>query len=442
MMFAKLLSFALLCVCSSTVNAATVEMGSIVMQLRSAVDGNNSEVIAQMLTTTTSYLNDYFGAYYRNTEPQDYFSDAVLSVNSFGIHGGQGSYITTLEIEGMVFFNSDPAPSEAFTLTLLSNAFQGLNQKIFLNKIVNGESQFLNELTYMVIEINDLEVAENNLVEGIEDVEKEIEDEEEKWYDADWVEYAVFAVAGVGGASAMLCLFFLCRCCCSTKQQENEDGESPVKVIDEEVGTKNHQRRVSRRPNNEATLEIAKTYSSGNSQSRSPSPERSMASQDSSIFTYNPAGISMSKDGISLGSISNIHTELPSFDLEAWQNKNTISPVTPAPFGHDISAIDDQNQTKDLSLIDEGSEDSYQDRAAKVQMQSRYRPSMNALEVRQSRSRPVPKQGYSQPSNSRMLDYSKDDSSSYRSESSGDVINDLRNLSAQIDRHRRAKGEY
>ena len=444
-MFARLLSFALLFVCSSTVNAATVEMGSIVMQLRSAVDGNDSEVIAQMLARTTTYLNDYFAAYYQNTVPQDYFSNAVLSVNSFGIHGGQGSYITTLEFEGLVFFNSDPTPSETFTLTLLSNAFQGLNQKIFLNEVVSGDNQFLKKLTYMVIEINDLTVAENNLVEGAEDattpkdeVEKEME--EENWYDADWVEYAVFAAAGLGGTFVMLCLFFICRCCCCKKQKESDNGEFPVKVFDEEVGSNNYQRRVSRQPTNEATLQIARTYSSGHS--RSPSPERSLASQESSNFTYNPAGMSMSKEGLSLSSISNIHNDTPSFDVEAWQNKNTISPVTPAPFGHDISAIDDENQTKDLSLIDESGEDSYQERAAKQRKQHLYRHSVNGLEVRQSRSRPVPKRGYSQPNNSRMLDHYNDDSNSYKSESSSDVMNDLRNLSAQIDRHRRAKGEY
>jgi hypothetical protein len=442
MTFAKLLSFALLFVCSRTINAATVEMGSIVMQLRSTVDGNDSEVIAQMLDTTTTYLNNYFGSYYQNTVPQDYFSNAALSVNSFGIHGGQGSYITTLEFEGLVFFNSEPTPSDTFTLNLLSNAFQGLNQKIFLNEVVKGDSQFLKKLTYMVIEINDLAVTENNLVEGAEDAttpkdEAEKEKEEENWYDAEWVDYAIFAVSGAGGTLVMLCLFFLCRFCCCNNQQESEGGKFPVKAMNEEVGTMNRQTRVLRQQTNEATLQIAKTYSSGHS--RSPSPERSVVSQTSSTYTYNPSGMSMSKDGLSLGSISNIHTEAASFDVEAWQNKNPNF----APFGHDISAIDDQNQTRDLSLIDEGSEDSYQERAAKQQMLHHYRHPANALEVRQSRSRPVSKRGHSQPNNSHDLDYYNDDNNSYNtSESSGDVINDLRNLSAQIDRHRRAKGEY
>lgn len=462
-MFAKLISFALLFVySSSTVNAATVEMGSIVMQLRSSVDGNDSDVISEMLVTTTSYLNHYFDAYYQSTEPQDnYFSNAALSVKSFGIHGGQeSSYITTLEFEGVVFFNSDPAPSQAFTLTLLSNAFQGLNQKIFLDDVINSDNQFLNELTYMVIEINDFAVAENNLVEGTEDAAapegdaEDEEEEEENWYDADWVEYAIFAAAGVGGTLVMLCLFFLCRrCCCGCKkyQQEfDEDGEFPGnKVMDEEAGANNFQRRIMSRqpPRNETELQLAPTYSSGHSRSRSPSPERSLSSQDSSKFTYNPSGMSMSKDGLSLGSISNIQSEMPSFDAEAWQNKNTISPITPAPFGHDISAIDDQNQTKDLSLIDEGddSEDSYQERSAKQHKQNLYRHSVDVLEVRPSRSQPqpvIPKRGYSQPNNRGILDFSNDDSNSYKSESSSDVINDLKNLSAQIDRHRRAKGGY
>ena len=120
--------------------------------------------------------------------------------------------------------------------------------------------------------------------------------------------------------------------------------------------------------------------------------------------------------------MANIHIDNRNFDLEAWQKQNTISSVTPAPFGHDISAI---AEPKDhLSVMEEGDEGSLRTRGSQ------------RLPKHRSSSRQARKSGT--PSiiqESRGRDSSTDDSNSNQS----DVINDLKNLSLQIEQHRRSK---
>ena len=101
MNFVKVVTCLMLVVASKTVSATSVELPTLIMQLRSTVDTSNSQLLSDMLKLTTQYLDSYFGAYYSNVQPVDYFTHTALSVNSFGIHGVEGSYITTLEFDGL-----------------------------------------------------------------------------------------------------------------------------------------------------------------------------------------------------------------------------------------------------------------------------------------------------------------------------------------------------
>ena len=77
---------------------------------------------------------------------------------------------------------------------------------------------------------------------------------------------------------------------------------------------------------------------------------RSISSQDSSKFTYNPKSIH-SSDGFTFASF-NTNSQ---FDVESWQKASTINRSVMAPFGQDISAIENK---KDLSHILEKDEES------------------------------------------------------------------------------------
>jgi hypothetical protein len=151
----------------------------------------------------------------------------------------------------------------------------------------------------------------------------------------------------------------------------------------------------------------------------------------------------MSKASFSLGSISKLSIDMPSIDLEAWQRQNTISPVAPAPFGNDISAIEQKD--RDLSLIEEGDEEAFPPLRGKEPNQYLSRKSLSALEVRNSRSHKAPSRTSNRPSkifetSIRGSDYSTEEGSGMMdTQSSSDVINDLRNLSLQFDKHRSSR---
>jgi hypothetical protein len=429
-MIAKILSLALLLLCSTTTLASNVELDTIVMQLRSKRDTDNSQLLEKMLAITTKYLDDYFGAYYASTEPRDYFGAADLEVNSFGVHGVTGSFITTLEFDGKLFFNSDPAPSQSFLNTLLVNAFQGLNLDLYLQSLVSSEDErFLHKLTHIIIEISENTVTDTNL-EETDAIEPEGDES-----DKGWTELATYAVAGVVGALLMLGAFCLFRCLCCKGKRQVDDGLEPISMKSIEIpATLKPVQPESRRSK---PLQYKARTSRSNDffthRERSPSPVRSLASQDSSKFTYNPAGVS--KTPLSLGSLSTVNIDVQNVDLEAWQRQNTITPITPDPFGMDISAI--EGKDRDLSLIEEGDEGSRQGG------QYRSRKSLSSLEARNSRSRKLPSRAPSQPSipsrtmEPRGMDFYTEDSSTMDvTEISSDVINDLRNLSLQFDKHR------
>ena len=108
------------------------------------------------------------------------------------------------------------------------------------------------------------------------------------------------------------------------------------------------------------------------------------------------------------------HTETTNpLDLASWQQRNTINSRF-APFGHDISAIEMLNDNKkDLSLIEEGDESG----ATPVKPFEEYLSKDYLSKRDRNYQRSV-------------------SNNSYLSEQSSDVINDLNNLSQQINRHR------
>lgn len=414
----------------ATTLAATLEIPTIVMQLRSEVDSDNSELLTDMLDKTTKYMDDYFSAFYENTEPKDYFSHVAFTVNSFGIQGVTGSFITTLEFDGMLFFNSDPAPSEAFATALLTNAFQGVNLDLFLQKIFESNDSFLKHLTHLIVEINETPITEHSV--AVDGGAPSSEKDNDNGVIGDLPQLAIFVAAG----AIVMLLIVLCCCLCRymfCKRKQVDDDVAPVKLNSISIpDPRSPAQRQSRRSKSRPTkTNIAELY--GRTRERTPSPVRSIASQDSSKFTYNPSGMSMmSKASFSVGSFSNFNNDAPSIDIDAWTRQNTISPVNPAPFGHDISAI--EQKERDLSLIEEGNEESFEGRRGGQYLS---RKTLSALEVRNARNRGLPGRASTiKELPTRIYTSSTEESSNY-TESSSDVINDLKNLSLQIDEHRR-----
>lgn len=422
----RLLALTLLLWAAPLVASSSLQMDTMIVQLRSGTDSNSTRLLDVMRKETASYLNSYFSAYYENIGNEDYFDEVLFTVNSFGIQGLTGSYINTIEFDGELTFTGDSLPSPQFVSNLLENAFKGSNLILFLEKIVDSDDPFLNDLTHIFVEINDSLVSEQQVGDsGGPVVSLKSSDGKGPKLDG-WAEISMYCAAGV--VVVILCLLLYCLCrnrCCKRQVQDEVD---VVKVQTIEIPTAVETRRPSRHLKSSTynNRNRSKSRPSRGRTARAPSPDRSLVSHDSSIFTHGTRrGIQNDAATMSIGSVSHLNVDVPNFDLGTWQKQNIISSAAPAPFGSDISAIGRPDQ---LSLIEEGDENSYRS-GEKRERHSRRKTS--SLEVRNSRSRRS--QRPSRPNT--FQDYSTDPSNL----SSGDVINDLKNLALQIDSHRHSK---
>ncbi len=450
---------------SKVMNAAEMPLGAIIMQLRSTVDANNTTELNQKVgDATTKYLNDYFSAYYARTEqmPKDYFSDIMLSMNSFGVHGVSGSFITTIEIEGTLSFNSDLLPSSFFIDTLLRNAFKGRNERLYLDQLLKLEDDFLVNLTYLIIDINQSNVAESSIDEddttslenGVNDHEKQAENAKrsssERW---------ITIVIGISSMVLALVMFFgsyLLHQWCKEQKEEKQDEKisddsEPMKVI--KLPVKKQQKSVSMKidnlgisPTSTATTSRSSPQSIAAKMDRPPpSPQRSMTSQESSMFTYTDnmsrftTGKTVNQSNFRSPSspFSKFSLDVQSIDLSMWRTarQNRQDPrQDPPAFGSDISVIEKRN---DLTLIPENQEDL----ESGMNRNNNYRRSGNtnrhfsrksrvALDARHSQSR------HSNRSETYFYGGRNDDNDSDGEMSVDDVICDLKNLSMQIERQR------
>ena len=482
------------------IDAATSQLsfGAIVMQLRSVVDSDSVKIGREMKTSVSNYLNAYFNAYYKSAEPEviDYFSHVNISAKSFGVHSVEGSFITTLEIEGSLSFNDSSdqlLPSVSFVDALLKNAFQGYNEQLFLTHLLadstDGE-EFLQKLSYMIIDVNGSKVGESRVQDGkivnmpdhssviVDDAVRGISEEENsnnetgqnEFFSGKWFMIFIYSAVGFFAFSLVLfCTIFVYRqCMYQNEETEEKDDETkmPVKFINLPIKNNNDNQKhppsdcvekSSNRkiksyflrnsggiaPSTSSTTESGRSLSDHMNR-KPPSPQRSMMSQASSKFTYTDND--MPKDGTrSLGCDTYRSTKfamdgIPSIDSAAWLGRKQDPPA----FGNDISIIENNN---DLSLIQECEEDANtkdietdlgKNNRLGIDSQQQYsssRCSRAKIDVRQSKGR------LSNRSESYFYHHGKYGEEGGDSElditSTSDVISDLKNLSLQIERCKR-----
>lgn len=447
-MITKLISIILVALHAAVGAAETiVPLDTVVVQLRSRSDSYSPLLLEEVLELTTKYFRDYFKAYYNSVGLQNFFADVNILANSFGIQGTEDSFINTLEFDGeLIFNNGHSPPTSDFLLNMMNNAFKGQNLELYLEQFQTSEDPFLEDLTRVIVEINDNFVSDTN----IDDSDVSLEDNsQEIWGFTNWVEVAIYAAVGVGGALLIVSLFCLCHCCCMGKGQVQDEGDvanMKIRNIEFEespsIAQPPQRREVSR--SNEVTHD--RRMQPSQSRPTPPSPSRSIISQDSSIFTYNPSTMSATKDAgtLSLGSISNININNAStFDLEAWQNPTVISSRVPAPFGHDISAIEQRDQ---MSIMESDDHNALRTRGSqrlyhksKMLNKSKSHRNHTASAARSSTSYPYPTKAATRHTATIPEGHSRESSSDMSMSSSSDVISDLKNLSMQINQHRQSK---
>jgi len=466
-----------------------VRLDTITMELRSTADSNSPNIVEDILHVTAKFLKEYFSAYYNGGDEgsQKPFQDVELVEHTFGVEVGEGHFFCTLEFNGELQFqegqgegNHDP---EVIT-SLMRNAFRGPNMSLYLQDIIRGDNTFLTDLTNILIEVDNVLLSETTVDSIRPDLKKETSSEK-PWDLNDWVEVTIYAVAGFAGAMFLAGIYCLVSCVRGgrgqiqdeyqlTKLHETPDWKPesrtdgglppqsrPSKNTNiQRITTSKHPRPSSRgqlpRPpstKNNSRQELLPTRTQ-------PTPTRSSSmdspvstfSHDMSLFTTGDA--SRDVGTISLGSISNLHLDHhgQNFDLEAWQNPTFISSKVPAPFGHDISAIEKQDQMSmldnDFSILRPRTSGQQRPLDTKRKPRSDLPPmGTRSKEVRPSSSSSSFRPPYLYSSSAARYattipepeTSSRDSSTDVSMSNSSDVINDLKNLSMQIDQHRRSQ---
>lgn len=376
--------------------------GTLNLQIRSRSNSEAREFLTDLLKRTSEFLDEHFSDYFANTVASDYFSNVGLRVINFNVETTVNAQVlASVDFDGSTFYSTRPVPNADFIRNLLKEAFQGDSRLEFVGELQLSNVALLSDLTYLVVGVNGKIVANEDLTLYTPEASDAAP--------AGSNSAKIAIVAGIGAGSA--CLFLVAVFILISIRRRKD--------------TTTQRGHVSRKRS--PVIEESST--------RSPSPIRSICSQESSKFTYNPKSVNASTiDGSSTidsktlpSAFSSLQVDVgQNIDIEAWQN-NMISPITPAPFGHDISAID----KKDLSLIEEGTDEddtpASRQTASYLNRKALTRLDYSELSPQKLTSKPKPKF---------VNDswYSEEESSHYSDGS--DVINDLKNLSRQIHRKR------
>jgi hypothetical protein len=327
------------CLLPSSVSALEgVLLGQLEMEMGSRSNTNPNEFLVQVITQTQDFLNDAFSAIYEDTDYQ--FSHTSLSVTTYSIDdaastgnakkNGDLSYIASMDLAGTIFFGD--APPQEQVSTVISAAFQQQNQ-LFLQSLLQSTDPFLQDIDYAIVRVVKKSGNTNNQANATE-----ASSDLDSWM------LAIIVGAGTFIVVFFCCLLFVCFTPLSElqpdiEQQGSHSGKHTINPIDTKDTMDN------------ASEDGAEFWEGEDPERPTPtslSPARSMMSQDSSRFTYNPKSGRSNESDTGGGFLSGPSDSL---EIEAWEQEGTINRSTNMPFGHDISAIE---KNKDLSLIEEG----------------------------------------------------------------------------------------
>ncbi|GAX24596.1 hypothetical protein FisN_4Hh114 [Fistulifera solaris] len=373
-------------------------LGDIEMRLGSTSSSDKNELLFEILTLTVGFLDDKLSQNFADDSSVD-FDKVSLSAMSYDITEVHDGYVASMTLTGRAFFTEGTSPSQQEVIDMTSQIFQEENQD-YLASLMVSSNVFLQDTQYAIVRVDGNVVSENRGQDGSNTFSMD-----------SWI------VLLVGGATGFLVVLTVCLLwyCCSYVNSEEPDA-------------------VVRKTPSKATKNTAEEDESLNERSQTPSPVRSISSQDSSVFTYNPKS-SKSVDSKTFGSFltNNTGSEI---DVEAWQKGSKVHKDN-SIFGHDISEIENK---KDLSLIEEGSDEE--------NTPDKRRPGASYLAKYQQGNLQAARPSAGSHTNSiRRSSFSSSSVSSSSSRANKrrnidleadaeELINDLKDLSVQINRYR------
>ena len=305
------------------------DLGILQLQFYSTSPFNeDNNILAETIRITTDFLDVHFAQNFEKTVGEDFFSHVELAVVTFDVQIGSA---VSIDLEGSVFFQGLPLPGEPFLTSLLSDTFKGDSRLEYVNALQIATFPFLRDISYLVIGMN------NNLIAN-EDVAalgkaKVDSTKKTKRNRLTFAEIAIIAGTCTGFVAVVIL--------------------SSLLIMMSREGKKIQETNTTEKSRGRDMIVVTRTHSKGSSYtetevgaSRSVSPLRSVLSQDSSVFTYNPGSKANSKKAPS--TFSNDHSDgSMALDVEAWAQVSSNSQAD-----IDISAI--ELDKKDLSLIQEG----------------------------------------------------------------------------------------
>ena len=376
-------------------NNDVVVFGVIQMQLRSRSTSSKNDLLFHLLSQTGHFLDEMLSADFETTDHD--FSHTTMSVIDFELTQQSVPsrnkdtpddsttkqvsetfvYDAFVQLHGRASFAKGTAPSnDEQVRQMVNNAFQHENA-LFLQQLTTStmggtdsavSNAFLRDITFTIVSVNGKIVAQDGEDENRPAPRTQNGDEStgsglllEPW---------MIALVIVGGLVAIaLGVCIVCVCCMPV--DDDDDSRLPTTANNPPVPKTKPSIQTATMSNDDDS-DIPDSISG--SRSVSPSPLHSIASQDSSAFTFNPdsviygmpsgtGGLGVSAPpsyyagGVTAGSASTAEFNINNnstveVDVEAWQKRSTIAgnANTTLPFGNDISAISNK---KDLSLIEE-----------------------------------------------------------------------------------------
>jgi hypothetical protein len=330
------------------------QLGLLEMDLRSDQAPETNKLLKTVLSVTTDFL---YKAYINSNDAS--FQNIQCSIESFTLDGskvnddatGDGDmspYSALISIIGQVTFQDSTQWTQDNVTDFNTVAFSMADSsKSFFHSLMeySTDDPFLSNITYAAVKVNGAVIDEG-------DVKNDTGSQSD---DPPLEVWMIALIGGLGAFVVVLCVVITCICCIPI-----DDSMSKANARQFGVHGTNPTRSDSKMDEHMRFDEM---------ESKAPSPGKSIGSQDSSIFTYNPKSVRSYDSGRrSYNSYFTYGTHNQGMEMDISHmpdhgasghhdirpaHATTIS-ANQISFGQDISAIEPKKG--DLSLIEEDGE--------------------------------------------------------------------------------------
>lgn len=351
---------AIICLTGRCVIATVAfNLGYIEIDMHSTEPPQTNKLLRAVLSVTTNVVNIAFAQ-----ESADQYDKVSCSIHSFKFSGSNSnntiggenvtaSYSVLVTITGKALFHDTVTWTQTNVSDFVTSIFAMDGGASFLNELEKEKdaTPFLSNLTYVAVRVDGDVVAEE-ISDIFKGEESDVNSNNAPALDV-WM---IALIGGLGSFILVLCAVITCICCIPLDDDANAKANLQKNQLGQH-GT-NPTRSDSKMEENVRMDEIDK----------SPSEVKSIGSQDSSLFTYNPKSVRSFDSKKSYNSYFTYGTQGVEMDVATWQ-ANAASNIVPddyatstgtsisanqISFGQDISAI--EAKKGDLSLIQEDEE--------------------------------------------------------------------------------------